>query len=125
MIAIELCADCVYVDANGETFDSLISWPGFREEWAGWVFGPAVLDYACESTCGACDLCAKAYEQHGEGHFVRPGSACDGCGSTLGGQRWDYVAVEVEPRRCGCGYRLDGYAPTESVCGACLQEIKG
>jgi hypothetical protein len=27
---------------------------------------------------------------------------------------------EDEPGRCACGYKLDGYAPGEDVCGACL-----
>jgi hypothetical protein len=101
MIAIQLCADCVFVDANGETLESLISWPGFREEWAEWIFGPAILDYSCGDVCGACEVCAEAYERHSEVHYVRPGTACDGCGSGLGGQRWDYVAVEINKESRG------------------------
>lgn len=93
MIAIELCADCVYVDANGP--GEVFGWPGFLDWWDGWLFGPAILDYACDDGCGACEVCSEAYEKQGEGHFVRPGTACDGCGSGLGGQRWDYVAVEI------------------------------
>lgn len=95
MEAVELCADCVHADANGEAGEGLELWAGFHDRWQGWRFGPAILDYACDAVCGGCDVCRESYENHSEGHFVRPGSACDGCGSGLGGQRWDYVAVEI------------------------------
>lgn len=75
---ILLCVDCVQVDANG-TDDLPIDaeWSGFLPEWqnSGWLWG--------------ADPDASE-----DGHVVRPGSPCDGCGTTLGGMRYDYIAVK-------------------------------
>jgi hypothetical protein len=76
---IGLCDDCVAADANGSE-DAGDGWTGFLHEWQGYVFGPVLTDDNNEPA---------------EAHYVRPGVACDGCGSTLGGNRWDYVAVPV------------------------------
>lgn len=77
--AVELCDDCVYLDANGWD-EGNAEWPegytGFLPEWDGFVFGPMLLD-----------------EELG---FVEPSfswSPCDGCGTMLGGMRHQYVAV--------------------------------
>lgn len=69
---VDLCVDCVAADANGSD-DASPEWLGFLPRWDGWIFGPT--------------------EQEAEPHFVRPGTACDGCGSGLGGDRFDYYAV--------------------------------
>lgn len=84
-IRIRLCTDCTYVDANGFDDDVDPEWTGFLKEWDGWLFGPYLeADIKDEE---------EAYEYQAAGHYVRPGSPCDGCGSTLGGQRWDYLAA--------------------------------
>lgn len=77
MLDIELCVDCVSADANGSD-DAGPGWTGFLPAWDGYVFGPCVTGED---------------NQLIEPHYVRPGRACDGCGSTLGGDRWDYVAI--------------------------------
>ncbi len=82
---ISLCHDCIYVDANGMDEGVDPEWPGFREEWAGWLFGPRLDPNIVDEE--------EAFDYHSTGHYVRPGSTCDGCGTTLGGQRWDYLAV--------------------------------
>lgn len=74
---VRLCQDCVYVAANGnDDQSSMPDWEGFLEHWEGWLFGP--------------DPDADDPEQ---GHTVRPGTVCEGCGTGLGGLRWDYLAV--------------------------------
>ena len=76
---VSLCGDCVALDANGEVFDGLgndISESHSElmtaQGWDDFSFGPV--------------------DPEDEGHFSW--SSCDGCGSTLGGTRFDYVAVK-------------------------------
>lgn len=94
---IELCYECVTVDANGiDSLPDVHDWTGFLPEWDGWVFGPdytGMCDSGIEGGCGACDDCFDAHERHADGHFVRPGTPCGGCGTTLGGGRWAYIAL--------------------------------
>jgi len=82
MVQVCLCVDCVYVDANG--YDDSVSkdWPGFLEEWDGWLFGRIDAD---EYTDGE--------------HFST--AACDGCGSGLAGSRYDYLAVPMNTKGDG------------------------
>jgi hypothetical protein len=84
-IEVELCSDCVWVDANGYDAEAIdYDWPGFDDRWEQYVFGPVLTGERGEPK---------------EPHYVRPGRACDGCGSTLGGDRFDYVAVPRETVR--------------------------
>lgn len=79
----DLCIDCVTADANGADAEGISpDWTGFLPEWDGWLFGAVA--------CGGTD----DDDLYCEGHFVRPGTACHGCGSTLGGDRYCYSAVE-------------------------------
>jgi hypothetical protein len=77
MVDVDLCVDCVFADANGQGAEGISEdWTGFLPEWDGWLFGPVVTDEDNEPA---------------EAHFSW--STCDGCGSMLGGDRWDYIAV--------------------------------
>lgn len=76
-IEVALCVDCVYVDANGYDSEAVADhWTGFLDEWDGYLFGSRV-DLDTGEPC--------------EGHFSS--SPCDGCGTTLGGERFDYLAL--------------------------------
>jgi hypothetical protein len=79
MLDVSLCVDCVTADANGT--DDLVEsqWTGFLDDWQDWVFGPILTDEQNEPN---------------EPHFSW--SPCDGCGSHLGGDRFDYVAVHKD-----------------------------
>lgn len=75
-VPVELCVDCVAVNANGtDDLGDDTDWEGFLPTWDGWIFGAADPD--------------------DEPHYARPGRPCGGCGSGLGGDRFDYVAVKV------------------------------
>lgn len=80
-IKIRLCVDCVWVDANGadpdETSDE---WHGFDARWNGWGFAAETIRHG--------DTCEIR-----EPHFSW--NPCDGCGSTLGGDRYDYIAYKI------------------------------
>lgn len=83
-IDIELCVDCVFADANGAGTPEhdggpSSDWTGFLSCWDGWGFLARTERYG--------DV-----HEIKEPHFVRPGTICDGCGSDLGGDRWDYTA---------------------------------
>jgi len=80
MLEVCFCVDCVYLDANGWEDGAEFNgdYEGLLPEWSGWVFGPVLTDEFSDPV---------------EPHYVRPGTPCDGCGSTLGGDRWDYIAV--------------------------------
>jgi hypothetical protein len=83
-VPVSLCVDCVVAGANGPD-DVDPDWSGFAGRWEGWLFGPVLTD---------------AYGYLVEPHYVRPGTSCDGCETTLGGDRFDYVAVpKVTVRR--------------------------
>lgn len=75
---IALCVDCVYVEANGHDDNVDATWTGFYDVWDRYAFAPVVDEHLGEPK---------------EPHFSW--SQCDGCGSPLGGDRFDYVAVEV------------------------------
>lgn len=80
-IDVDLCGDCVFVDANGtDDLPPDWSWAGFLPEWSGWMFGAI--------RCGGEDV----DDLWCEGHFVAPGRSCDGCGDPLGGVRFCYTA---------------------------------
>lgn len=81
-LPVDLCADCVIADANGTDELGGTPWRGFLPEWDGWLFG--------HIACGGTD----DDDLYCEGHFAPPGRACDGCGTTLGGDRYCYVAVK-------------------------------
>ena len=74
---IALCTDCVFADANGPDPEMHADWSGFLPEWDGWGF-------------------LAKFERYGhdilwpEPHFGK--APCDGCGSGLAGDRWDYAA---------------------------------
>lgn len=79
-IKIRLCVDCVYADANG-TAELDDSWLGFDEQrWQGWGFVPETERYG-------------DYNEIREPSFSW--SPCDGCGSGLGGDRYDYIAYQI------------------------------
>lgn len=78
---IRLCVDCVWVDANGYDAEAVAyDWPGFDDRWQGWGFAPQT-------------------ERHGDQHEIKEPhfswSPCDGCGSHLGGDRYDYTAYQI------------------------------
>lgn len=76
-ISVDLCAECVFVNANGANdLHELSSWTGFLPEWQLTMFA----DRPCAD--GDC-----------EGHFSW--SPCGGCGSGLGGMRFCYYAVNI------------------------------
>jgi hypothetical protein len=84
-IEIRLCTDCVFADANGAGTPEhdggpSADWTGFLRCWDGWGF-------------------AAQTERFGDYHEIREPSfswsPCDGCGSGLGGDRWDYIAYEI------------------------------
>ena len=83
-VEVRFCVDCVFADANGADDEGISEdWTGFLPEWDGWVFGRLALTEELEPA---------------EPHFVNWGSRCDGCGSPLGGDRYDYIAVRVRDR---------------------------
>ena len=82
---ITLCTDCVFADANGartpmEQGGPSEVWTGFLPEWNGWGF------------------VAKT-QRYGDYHEIKEPwfswSPCHGCGSRLGGDRWEYIAYEI------------------------------
>lgn len=78
---VDLCADCFYAAGSGaEDMDEV--WTGFLPEWNGWDFVVAA--------CGG----EFTDDLYCEGHFVKPSTPCDGCGSTLGGDRYCHMAVK-------------------------------
>lgn len=76
IINLSLCVDCVQYDA-----DSSYGWEGDTKpltKLKGWVISPA-------------------YDSEGdlEPHFSRGGTwSCDGCETTLGGNRYDYTGAK-------------------------------
>ena len=82
---VSICADCVYLDSNGwderDTGQPLPD-PVPMSLLDGYLIGP---DADIDDN--------DAMDAHSDGHFSW--SPCDGCGSKLGGTRWDMVAVPV------------------------------
>lgn len=76
-----LCVDCTYVNQNGVD-DSV------ADVWDGWLPHTARFLFVADA-CGGDD----EDDLYCEGHTVRPMSACDGCGTTLGGYRFCHTAV--------------------------------
>lgn len=74
---VDLCIDCVQADANGSDAETDPDWSGFLPSWEGWIFGATLVD-----------------DQPVQ-HYVRPGTECEGCGTTLGGDRFEYEAVRM------------------------------
>lgn len=75
---IEICADCIYTDANGwneEQTGRPFPVPAPLGLLNGALIGPDESDHICE------------------GHFSW--SPCDGCGCDLGGTRYCYEAVSA------------------------------
>lgn len=85
---VAICADCLIADAGGG--DTNPHHPGLTRgaydprplsRLAGYLIGPD------------CDIHDNdAHDRHAEGFFSW--APCDGCGSSLGGQRWDMLAVK-------------------------------
>lgn len=75
---IQLCIDCVLADAGVPDEHYGTEWTGFYEQWDTFAFAPQMDDDTGEPK---------------EPHFGK--APCDGCGTGLGGDRFDYVAVEV------------------------------
>lgn len=82
---LSLCGDCVYMDANG-----------WHEDETGRPLPDPVplsrlegISHIGPRTCPACE-CPEECDVS-EGYFSW--SACDGCGCTLGGTRYDYIGV--------------------------------
>jgi len=84
-IAIRLCVDCVWVDANGHDPAEIDpGWSGFLPEWDGWGFVAVTERFG-------------DYNEIREPHFSwKP---CNGCGSGLGGDRYDYTAYKIVKER--------------------------
>lgn len=75
-IKVSICVDCLLADAGHTENVSALALTHLQ----GYLLGPD------------CDIHDdEAMNMHGDGYFSW--SSCDGCGSTLGGQRWDMVAV--------------------------------
>lgn len=88
-IEVTLCESCVFADAYGfpnemdseDTVDSLpLSTLG-----EGWLLGSLPCEHGME--CGSCDSPSS------EPYFSR---GCDGCNTTLAGNRYDYLIVYRE-----------------------------
>lgn len=78
MVDVSLCVDCITADANGPD-NASPEWGGFLPAWDGYLFGPILSD---------------EHNEPSEPHFSwKP---CDGCGSSLGGDRFDYIAVHKD-----------------------------
>lgn len=72
-IELSLCADCIYMDANGTLPDDADPDAAPLTKLDGWLISPNETDHICE------------------GHF---GYGCDGCDTRLGGTRYCYVGVQ-------------------------------
>jgi hypothetical protein len=77
-IKLRICQDCLLADAGYETDNPLA-----LSQVQGYFMGG---DYDADDN-DAHDIWADGYFSWG---------MCDGCGSTLGGLRWDMVAVKRE-----------------------------
>lgn len=77
-IKVSICVDCLETDAGYET-DNALAMVHLR----GYLIGP---DYDIHDD--------HVMAMHSDGYFSW--GMCDGCGSNLGGQRWDMVAVKKE-----------------------------
>lgn len=77
---VRLCVDCVVADANGTDAEGLDDWAGFLPCWAGSAFGPDPVTWR---------------EETGGPDPSFSWSPCDGCGSQLGGDRYDYMTVDL------------------------------
>jgi hypothetical protein len=82
---INICTDCVFADANGARTHAddggpSSDWTGFLPGWDGWGF-------------------IAQTERFGDVHEIKEPHfswwRCDGCGSGLGGDRWEYTAYEI------------------------------
>ena len=82
---LAICADCINADANG--IDDSAEHTPDREPLGllspGTLLGADVPEHTDDS----------AHDQWSDGYFSW--SPCGACGSTLGGTRWDMIAVEV------------------------------
>jgi len=78
---LDLCVDCTYANANGADESTPDEWEGFLPHVSALLMSIAA--------CGGEDV----DDLYCEGHTVRPGQACDGCGTTLGGYRFCHVGV--------------------------------
>ena len=78
MIKLSICQDCLLADSGCEVDNPLA-----LSQLHGYSMGG---DYDTDST--------DAYDIWADGYFSW--GMCDGCGSRLGGTRWDMVAVENE-----------------------------
>lgn len=79
-LPVSLCVDCITVDANGVGgLPDDHTWTGFLGEWDDCIFAP-VID--------------PETDEPAEPYFSW--SPCHGCGSHLGGDRFDYLALLVE-----------------------------
>lgn len=72
---VKLCSDCVYRDANGDDGEAPTDYEGLLPEWSGYVF-------------------SMIRNGHGDAECFFGKSPCDGCGTGLAGDRWDYRAVQ-------------------------------
>ena len=70
---LSLCADCIYMDANGTLPDDAEPDAQPLTKLVGWLISPNETDHICE------------------GHF---GYGCDGCDTRLAGSRYCYVGTE-------------------------------
>lgn len=71
---ISVCQDCLMLIANGDTSGAADDYPGLLPEWDGWYLAPGG-------------------EEDDEG-FSRSG--CEGCGSSLGGDRYKVRAFKIK-----------------------------
>lgn len=85
-MSVSLCGDCITLDANGWD-EAMIGRPLPDPEpmslLRGWLISPDESDHDCE------------------GHFSW--SPCEGCGCTLGGDRYCYVAIPAPDTVSGWG----------------------
>jgi hypothetical protein len=83
MYRLAVCADCLDTDANGANPEHTPDREPLGLLAPGTLLGPDLPAHADDA----------AYDTWSEGHFSW--APCGACGSTLGGTRWDMIAVEV------------------------------
>ena len=75
-IRVSICVDCLLADSGQTENVSALALTNL----AGYLLGP---DYDIDDP--------DAHDAHADGYFSW--GMCDGCGNTLGGTRWDMLAV--------------------------------
>lgn len=86
---IWVCTDCLHTEANGEELPDRD--PEQPEPWALDPGGDVTLGILNEEHDPECDPQERAENGCGCDHREFSWSRCEGCGSTLGGERFAYT----------------------------------